>query len=123
MIKILFILLSTFSFIFSCKSYANSESSEWQDYFQSTINITEPHQTLYLAYKYFEMENINTGKAADLGAGTGRDTLFLLNSGWQVFALDAEQLSIDIILNRVDSNQISNLEVLVSPFSEMIIPK
>ena len=37
--------------------------------------------------------------------------------------MDAEQLSIDIILNRVDLNQISNLEVSISPFAEMKLPK
>ena len=54
--------------------------------------------------------------AADLGAGTGRDTLFLLKQGWNVLALDAEQLSIDIILNRVDVSYNNNFE------SEMMLP-
>lgn len=131
MFRNFFVLFSAFLFVFSCKSYAENnqintsknESIKWENYYQNTLNITDPHKTLLLAYKYFQMENTLEGKAADLGAGTGRDTLFLLNSGWQVFALDAEQLSIDIILNRIEPNQILNLEVLVSPFSKMALPK
>ena len=37
--------------------------------------------------------------------------------------MDAEQFSIDIILNRVDPNRLQDLQVSVSPFFEMIIPK
>lgn len=127
MIKFLIGLISVFTFAISCTSYAddsqNRGSNTWESYYQNTINSTDPRKTLLLALTYFQMENINTGKAADLGAGAGRDTLFLLKSGWQVFALDAEQLSIDIILSRVDSNDIAKLEVMASPFSEMILPK
>ncbi len=99
-----------------------NESSGWKNYYQNTLDITDPHRTLLLAHKYFKIENVTMGKAADLGAGTGRDTLFLLKSGWQVLSLDAEQLSIDIILNRVDANQLPNLEVQVTSFSKMTLP-
>lgn len=101
---------------------AKCATSAWEEYYLHTLNITNPHRTLVLACQYFKLENIHEGRAVDLGAGTGRDTLFLLDSGWHVFALDGEQLSIDIILNRIHPNQVSNLEVSVSPFSEMIIP-
>jgi tellurite methyltransferase len=113
--------LLTLLFFFNKISAENESSNSWSNYYQNTINSTDPHKTLLLAYKYFEMENIK-GKAADLGAGTGRDTLFLLKSGWQVLSLDAEQLAIDIILNRVDADDVPNLEVQVASFSEMILP-
>ena len=42
-----------------------------ESYYQNTISITDPHKTLLLAYKYFQIENTLKGLAADLGAGTG----------------------------------------------------
>jgi tellurite methyltransferase len=103
-------------------STEQSDSSPWEGYYQNTIHITVPHKTLLLAHRYFELENQNTGRAVDLGAGTGRDSLFLLKSGWRVLALDAELRSIDIILNRIDPCYEPNLEVQVAPFSDMILP-
>jgi SAM-dependent methyltransferase len=100
-----------------------SRSDTWENYYQNTINITAPQRTLLLALKYFEMEDVRIGRAVDLGAGTGRDTLFLLKSGWQVLSLDAEQQSIDIILNRANADYLSNLEVQVASFAEMILPQ
>lgn len=113
---ILFIALTISTLVFA------SESKNWENYYKNTLNIHTPHKTLLLAQTYFEYENKIVGKAADLGAGTGRDTLFLLEQGWGVLALDAEQLSIDIILNRVVPAHRNNLEVCVAPFSEMVLP-
>jgi len=90
-------------FVFTGSSYAegrvNSEEETklWEIYYHNTINISDPHTTLLLANRYFQIEGMSGGRAADLGAGAGRDTLFLLSNGWQVFALDAEELSIEII--------------------------
>lgn len=112
-----------FSFIASISAISHAaESKAWENYYQNTLNLSDPRKNLLLAQKYFELENKIGGTAADLGAGTGRDTLFLLQQGWDVLALDAEQLSIDIILNRVDVSYLNNLEVMVIPFSEMILP-
>lgn len=116
-----FLLVFSFIVNFSALIHA-SESTRWNDYYQNTLNISDPHKTLLLAQKYFQLENKIRGMAADLGAGTGRDCLFLLKQGWNVLALDAEQLSIDIILNRVEGSCNNNLEVVVSPFSEMMLP-
>ncbi|MFI5344443.1 MAG: methyltransferase domain-containing protein [Chlamydiales bacterium] len=112
-----------FSLIANISAICNAaESKIWENYYQNTLNISDPHKTLLLAQKYFQLENKIGGMAADLGAGTGRDTLFLLQQGWDVLALDAEQLSIDIILNRVDVSYLKSLEVMAIPFSEMILP-
>jgi tellurite methyltransferase len=110
-----------FSFIVNISSISYATES-WGNYYQNTLNISDPQKTLLLAQKYFQLENKIGGMAADLGAGTGRDTLFLLQQGWSVLALDAEQLSIDILLNRVDVSYINRLEVTTTPFSEMMLP-
>ena len=86
------------------------------------MNATNPHNTLLLAQQYFEIDEKPSGLAVDLGTGTGRDALFLLKKGWNVLAIDAESLSIEILLNRAQNEQLNHLEVKISPFSDMILP-
>lgn len=94
----------------------------WETYYQNTLHMKKPFWTASLALQYFEMEGKYTGRAADLGAGTGRDTLFLLENGWQVLATDAEQRAIDIISSRVDEKSLSSLDLQVASFTQMILP-
>lgn len=94
----------------------------WDEYYQNTLNATKPHNTLLLAQQYFEIDEKASGLAVDLGTGTGRDALFLLKKGWNVLALDKEPLSIEILLNRAQNEQLNHLEVQISPFSDMILP-
>lgn len=93
----------------------------WESYYQDTLTIKEPRKTVLLADKYFQIEK-KIGCAVDLGAGTGRDTLFLLEQGWHVLAIDGEETSIDILLKRVDPSKHSDLEVMVATFSKMNLP-
>lgn len=78
---------------------------------------------MHKALKSFQKEKKTNGRAIDLGAGTGRDTLYLLNEGWQVLAMDAERHAINIILDRVNEDQRSRLEVLAASFAEAELPK
>lgn len=52
------------------------------------------------------------GYALDLGSGTGSDTVFLLNKGYYVYAVDCEPLAEDYILERI-----SGFEKLKGKFS------
>lgn len=95
------------------------QAGKWDEYFQNTLNASKPEYTLFLAQQYFEKEGKAAGLAVDLGTGTGRDALFLLNHGWSVLAIDAEPLAIEILLSRAEGD----LEVMISPFSEMTLPE
>lgn len=98
-------------------------ASFWEDYYQNTIYASQPRKTALLANKYFQLEGGSEGKfVVDLGTGTGRDSLFFLQEGWNVLALDAEQLAIDILLKRVDPAYLSHLEVETVSFAEMVLP-
>jgi trans-aconitate methyltransferase len=60
-------------------------------------------------------------QALDLGAGTGRETLALLEAGWRVLAVDAEQAAIDII--RGDAAVYGDrLETAVGSYDEVALP-
>jgi SAM-dependent methyltransferase len=61
----------------------------WGRYFDHAGD--EPRETLKEAIRGFDAP----GLAVDLGCGTGRDTLELLQAGWNVVAIDGEQEAID----------------------------
>lgn len=115
----LFIFFPFFSLFLN---FSHASEFSWQNYYQNSLNYNTAQKTLRLALSYFQWENKKEGRAADLGAGAGIDTKFLLNKGWDVFAMDKEQLSIDIILEHTNSSHLSKLEVMVCPFSEMVLP-
>lgn len=116
-------ICAMFSFFVNFSEIVDAvESRNWESYYQNTANINTPHKTLLIAQKSFQSENKLTGTAVDLGAGTGRDTVFLLQQGWSVLAVDAQQLSIAIILSRIDPLFLPKLDVMEKPFSEMVLP-
>ncbi len=60
----------------------------WEIYYES-VKEEAPHSTVTRAIELFETENTKYGQAVDLGCGSGRDTKYLLNSGWKVLAVDS----------------------------------
>lgn len=96
---------------------------EWDEYYENTLNATKPSEALKFAEQSFERDE-NPGRiAVDLGTGTGRDALFLLDRGWNVLAIDAEALAIDVLLSRAPDEHRDRLDVNISSFSEMVLPQ
>lgn len=58
--------------------------------------------------------------AVDLGCGTGRDTLALLERGWRVHAIDAQQEAIDRLLAVAPATD--RLRVQVATFADAVWP-
>lgn len=71
---------------------------DWPDYFEYTKHIKEPRDSLKKAVQEFWTGS--PGTVADLGAGAGRDTIYLLNQGWNVYAMDIESMAVQIIVER-----------------------
>ena len=59
---------------------------DWLNYL-STINLLPPRPHVIEAHQYLG-ENSHNKIAVDCGCGTGRDTLYLLEKGYQVYAFD-----------------------------------
>ena len=71
-------------------------TEKWKLYYDAAGN--DPRLTLRSALGRFELEGVTAGVAVDLGCGAGRDTIALLQSGWTVYAIDAESEAIERLL-------------------------
>lgn len=78
-----------------------------------------PAQTLKKGLEVFKAIK-NEKRAADLGCGTGTDTLYLLNEGWQVCAIDKESAALEKIEARWP---FPSLTVSQQTFEEMSLPQ
>jgi tellurite methyltransferase len=99
-----------------------ADSSSWSAYLDQTKDDTGPSKPLVLALKLLKQEDIQTGHAVDLGAGSGKDTLYLLRNHWQVLALDYSPKAISIILERAKQAKLSSPATQISDFNTMQLP-
>jgi trans-aconitate methyltransferase len=60
--------------------------------------------------------------AVDVGCGDGTDTLFLLEKGWQVMALDGEPAAIELIQSKVPARHEDRLQAHVISFQDLELP-
>lgn len=59
-------------------------------------------------------------KILDLGCGTGRNSLFFAQHGFQVFSADIARKPTDILRNKLDSKNISNVDVYNFGFEDIL---
>ena len=92
-----------------------------KEYYKNTLEANNISAILrkFYAYKYNEKLEGNT--AIDLGCGAGNDTLFLLDKGFKVIAIDIESKVKDILEEKVEKNE--NLEIIIKDFSKIELPK
>lgn len=95
---------------------------DWASYYEKTGN-RPPRPTLIRALDAFAAEGLPAGgRAADLGCGSGRDTIEILRRGWPVFAVDAAPEAIEKLRARPDLPEDCDLETLVSRYEDMSLP-
>ncbi len=100
----------------------NIASGSWSDYLNTTRQDIKPSQTLVKALALFKKGNIKTGYAVDLGAGTGKDTLYLLKKHWRVLAIDYSSKAIYIVLQRAKEGHLPPPDTEINGFSNMTLP-
>lgn len=92
--------------------------TDWSDYYDE-YEDREPRAILLDVLEAFG----DAGRTAvDLGCGSGIDTLAILQRGWSVFAIDAEQEAIDRLRRRVPTDLATRLHTLVSPMENVELP-
>ena len=84
-----------------------------EDYYIKTSGAN-PHKNII---EFINKTDVKPGIAIDLGCGAGRDTLFLLNSNWRVYAVDREDTS-QLIKSQLPIKYMKNFEFIHSSFSE-----
>lgn len=100
----------------------SSAPDDWIPYLEKTKDACEPRETLKIGLGYLKKQNV-IGLAVDLGAGTGRDTLYLLKNHWRVLAVDYSQQAIAILLSRVNKQKLAKPMVQIVDISQATLPK
>ncbi len=90
--------------------------SDWTTYYEAVAG-RPPHDTVLQALDLFP----EPGLAVDLGCGDGRDTVPMLQRGWRVRAIDAQEEAIERLLARV--GPVPQLDVQAAPFQEATWPE
>jgi SAM-dependent methyltransferase len=93
-------------------------TSEWTEYYDENEDRA-PREMLLDVLDGFGGE---AHEVVDLGCGSGIDTLAMLERGWSVFAIDAEEEAIRRVRERVPSNLAPRLGTLVSRMEEVELP-
>jgi SAM-dependent methyltransferase len=93
--------------------------SEWTAYYDANT-AREPRPMLLAVLDAFEPMR---GEAVDLGCGQGVDTLALLERGWTVLAIDAEEEAIARVAARVPALLEPRLRTLLSSMEDVELPQ
>lgn len=120
--KVLYLSLLAISFQASASS--ETTRTNFSIFFEHFKDRTDPSNVLKDALEKFDSDDsfqkaTEARSAFDVGAGTGRDTLVLLNEGWNVTALDSSSTGLEIIINRIPKESLPNVELLQRSFEEI----
>ena len=92
--------------------------TEWTKYYEA--NDDRPPRQMLLDV----LDRFGEGgfEAVDLGCGSGIDTLAMLDRGWSVTAIDAEEEAIRRVRERVPAPLAGRLRTVVSPMQDVALP-
>jgi tellurite methyltransferase len=95
---------------------------DWSSYYEKTGHRL-PRRTLLRALDAFDREGMDGARlAADLGCGSGRDTIEILRRGWPVIAIDAAPEAMDKLVSRPDLPKGAAVETQISRYEDMVLP-
>ncbi len=92
----------------------------WPDYYRA-IAGRGPRPLLQAALSLFP-EAAGGRLAIDLGCGDGTETLFLLDRGWRVLAVDGEPEAIALLCERVPAADRGRLAARLASFADLALP-
>ena len=90
------------------KEFLNQQQAHWKDAFLKNADMFgfEPSEPARKAVELFKKKGKT--KILELGAGQGRDTIFLAQNGFQVVALDYSQTGLDAIAEKAQRSGLAN---------------
>ena len=86
-------------------------------YYENTTNA-RPN---YTVKKFIEL-NVKTGNAVELGCGAGRDTVCLIKNGWNVLAIDREDVESRIVV-KLEAEELKQFKFLKQNFEDIELEK
>lgn len=100
-----------------------STNSRWTKYYEGQ-GEPAPQEILLTAIAQFGPSRSNQPPryAIDLGCGKGITTLALLQCGWQVLAIDKEEIAIALLHARIPENHQTHLTTQQSSFETVTLP-
>lgn len=87
-----------------------------KNYYEATMD-NKPSALIRKFFMYKYNKKLEGNIAIDLGCGVGNDTAFLLEKGFKVTAIDAEEQVKEIIENKKLNKE--NLKVIIDDFSKI----
>lgn len=94
------------------------ETLSWNTYFEST-KTNPPSDTAINALKQF---GTNKSKVIDLGCGAGTDSLYFLEQGWHVLAIDSQPDFIIRVRETMPNELQDTFEIKEMSFEELQLP-
>lgn len=88
-----------------------------EQYYKNTKNIP----TNYITQKFIKLK-IKPTNAIELGCGAGRDTEYLIKNGWNVLAIDKEDVK-SIITSRLSKEEQKNFKFSKQEFENLQLEK
>ena len=96
-------------------------SGNWIGYYDSQKG-REPRELLSEVLRSFDAEG-RIGSAVDLGCGDGTDSLALLEHGWDVLSIDAQDDAIRRLRARLTDDVAARSTTVVSPMQAVDLPR
>ena len=98
------------------------DNVDWKAYYEKTRG--RPPRSLLLSALALENRSSQGehGLAIDLGFGDGTDTLYLLENGWSVLAIDGEPAAKERLLAKVPAAQVGKLTTRITSFESLDLP-
>lgn len=88
-----------------------------EKYYENTANAN-PN---YTVKKFIEL-NVKPGNAIELGCGAGRDTIYLIKNGWNVLAIDREDVS-SRIQSKLNKEEVKKFKFSQQKFENIKLEK
>lgn len=88
-----------------------------EKYYANTVDA----KPSYTVKKFIKM-NIEPSNAIELGCGAGRDTIYLIKNGWNVLAIDREDVETRI-REKLQKNQMNKFKFLKQNFEDIQLEK